>query len=781
MAVLAGAAPPIQAGEQSAASPGMSRNTQDPSQVILSQLGRLMFFDVSLSASGKLACATCHDPRYAYGPPPGKAIAYGGKYMQQPGTRAVPSLRYLHGAPRFSEQHRFVDGDLGPVGGFTWDGRVDSLSAQAKIPLLAPHEMANADAAEVSGKVSKAAYAAQFRAAFGNHIFDNPQRAFEAVSRSLEAFQQEPAEFYPYNSRYDAYLRGDIELTEQEERGASLFKDPLKGNCASCHLGDTRDNKPPPFTDFDYVNVGVPRNPHIHANADPNYYDLGLCGPLRADLAGRHEYCGYFRSPTVRNSAIRDAFFHNGVFSSLRQVIDFYNERDLYPEKYYSRNPDGSVHQFDDLPAGYPDNVDHDPPLDRKPGAERALSESDIDDLIAFLKTLTDGDTAPWIQPHDATAAATHSDEYAWRLFVALNWPADTGTRAADPAARFGADQPVVWETWLNAGNVYQDDGADPGPWWASRRPLTPERQFETLSRPDLQNLRHIVGGVMVPLVDPIANARRLTEIHINREAFEFIRRRELFNLEGQKRAQLNGSVISFPYGACEVKAKWRPITEQERSRYHTMELTLADGTRRLFGLTGLHIASKDLPTWFWATFEHVDNPTLADNEGWQLPSRDRFACGAEHSDCNRIPAGMGLEGTVWQYYRLRGTLTQYTDARGEPQRLANSELESGMQRSASCITCHSRASIAVVDGGIVHLPIFDSSAGSDSSGGSTGDPLARRGFIGAPDAAWYGPQPGAVGPRFQSLDFVWSMIKAQHKVSVARADKTAPSTTQLE
>ena len=373
----------------------------------------------------------------------------------------------------------------------------------------------------------------------------------------------------------------------------------------------------------------------------------------------------------------------------------------------------------------------------------------------------------PWVQPHDATAAARHSDEYAWHLFVALNWPADTRTRTADPAARFGADQPVVWETWLNAGNVYQDDGTDPGPWWASRGPLTPERRFETLSRPDLQNLRHIVNGVMVPLVDPIANARRLTEIHINRAAFELIRSRELFNLEGQKRAQAGGSAISFPYGAREVKAKWRPITEQERSRYHTMELTLADGTRRLYGLTGLHIASKDLPNWFWTTFEHVDNPTLPDNEGWQLPSRDRFACGDRHSDCNQIPAGIGLEGTVWQYYRLRGTLTQYTDVRGEPQRLANSELESGMQRSASCITCHSRASIAVVDGEIAHLPIFA------SGDGPTDDPLKRRGFIGAPDAAWYGPPAGAVGPRFQSLDFVWSMTKAQHKVS--------PSGTLLE
>jgi cytochrome c peroxidase len=366
----------------------------DPPAAVLSQLGRLMFFDPSLSASGQLACATCHDPRYAYGPPPGKAIAHGGRDMLQSGTRAIPSLRYLNGAPHFAESHRFADGDLGPVGGLMWDGRAENLQEQAKLPLLAANEMANAGAADVVRKLRRAGYAARFRDVFGQHIFDDPERAFQAGMRALEAFEQEPAEFYPYSSRYDAFLRGDIELTEQEARGASLFKDPAKGNCASCHLGDSRAGKPPPFTDFDYVNVGVPRNPRLAANADPNHYDLGLCGPLRGDLAGKREYCGFFRSPTVRNSALRDAFFHNGVYSTLRQVIDFYNERDLYPEKYYSRNADGSVHRFDDLPQGLPDNIDHDPPLDRKPGDARALSEADIDDLIAFLQTLTDADVS---------------------------------------------------------------------------------------------------------------------------------------------------------------------------------------------------------------------------------------------------------------------------------------------------------------------------------------------------------------------------------------------------
>ena len=364
----------------------------DPPDASLAQLGRLMFFDASLSASGKLSCATCHDPRYAYGPPPGKAIAYGGKDMQQPGTRATPSIRYLNRVPRFAENHRFVDGDVGPVGGLMWDGRADSLQEQAKLPLLAANEMANAAASDVARELKNAKYVAQFRSIFGKHIFDDPERAFEAGLRALEAFEQEPAEFYPFSSRYDAFLRGEIELTEQEERGAYIFKDPAKGNCASCHLGASRAGRPPPFTDFDYVNVGVPRNPRLPANADHSYYDLGMCGPLRSDLAGKREYCGFFRSPTVRNSAVRDAFFHNGVFTTLREVINFYNERDLYPEKYYSHNADGSVDLFDDLPPGFAVNIAHDQPLDRKPGDERALSEADIDDLIAFLQTLTDAD-----------------------------------------------------------------------------------------------------------------------------------------------------------------------------------------------------------------------------------------------------------------------------------------------------------------------------------------------------------------------------------------------------
>jgi cytochrome c peroxidase len=358
----------------------------------LAALGRKLFFDPSLSASGKLACATCHDPKRAYGPPPGKAIAIGGPKMKQSGTRAVPSLRYLRSSPPFALDHRFIDGDIAPIGGFTWDGRAASIAEQARLPLLAPNEMANSSPADVARKLRKSAYATQFRTAFGADIFEDPNHAFAAALQALDAFEATPSEFFPFSSRYDAFLRGELELTEQEERGAALFKDPKKGNCSSCHLTSSRGGKPPMFTDYDFANVGVPRNPQIPANTDPNYYDLGLCGPERSDLQGQREYCGFFRAPTLRNVAIRDAFFHNGAFHDMRDVMLFYVERDLKPEKFYPRNSDGTVHKADDVPAGYPDTLDHDPPMDRGGSDAPALNDAEIDDLIAFLRTLTDAD-----------------------------------------------------------------------------------------------------------------------------------------------------------------------------------------------------------------------------------------------------------------------------------------------------------------------------------------------------------------------------------------------------
>lgn len=366
-----------------------------PTVAAMTVIGRQLFFDAGLSASGRTACATCHVPTRAFGPPDHAPVQRGGRDGRQPGLRAVPSLMYTQNVPPFTEHYVDDEGDdsidQGPAGGRTWDGRSQSAHDQARLPLFSPFEMANDSVDTVVRKVQHAVYAAQFREVFGAGVFDDDTLAFKAVLMALETFQQNPSEFYPYTSKYDAWLRHQTALSTEELRGMAAFNDPAKGNCARCHPSSLREGAFPQFTDFGYAAIGVPRNPAIPANADARYYDLGLCGPLRTDLAGKTEYCGLFRTPSLRNVATRRVFFHNGVFHRLEDVVRFYAERDTRPGKWYPHAADGRVRKFDDLPAAYQANVDRAAPFDRESGETTPLSEGDIRDIVAFLQTLTDG------------------------------------------------------------------------------------------------------------------------------------------------------------------------------------------------------------------------------------------------------------------------------------------------------------------------------------------------------------------------------------------------------
>jgi cytochrome c peroxidase len=404
-AVLGGAAaadPTVPAVPGSPAVPGPQAaafyaNTfeKTPPVPAMSEVGRALFMDPALSASGKLACASCHDPRQAYGPSTTAAVRRGGSDERQAGLRAVPSLTYTQNIPPFTEHYFEDEGDdsidQGPAGGRTWDGRSQSAHDQARLPLFSPLEMANSSALDLVEKVRRSAYAGSFRDAFGEKVFDDPAKAFKGVLMALETFQQSPADFYPYDSKYDAWLRHQVELSPAERRGLAVFEDPAKGNCARCHPSAMRGGAFPQFTDFGYVALGAPRNRSIPANADRNYFDLGLCGPLRTDLADKKEYCGLFRTPSLRNVARRQVFFHNGAFHRLEDVLRFYAERDTQPQKWYPHAPDGTVRKFDDLPAEYQVNIDRLPPFDRHAGNQPAFDEQDIKDMIAFLNTLTDG------------------------------------------------------------------------------------------------------------------------------------------------------------------------------------------------------------------------------------------------------------------------------------------------------------------------------------------------------------------------------------------------------
>ena len=380
------------------AAQGLSRAEAYRRAEALAALGRALFADPTLSASGRMACATCHDPKRAFGPPNALAVQLGGQGLRQAGFRAVPSLKYLQAVPQFTEHYYESDDegddsiDNGPTGGLTWDGRVDRAGDQARIPLLSSFEMANADVAAVVRKVRDGRYAEDMKKLFGPAIFGDTDVAFAAITHALEVYQQDFRAFYPYSAKYDAYLAGRAQLSTQESRGLALFNDPAKGNCGNCHRSAPgRDGTPPQFTDYGLIALGVPRNAGIAANADPQFFDLGACGPLRTDLAGRSEYCGRFMTPTLRNVALRQVFFHNGRAHSLREAIAFYVERDTAPQKWYPRDAEGRVDKFDDLPAQYRGNVNMEPPFGGKPGDPPLLSASEIEDVIAFLNTLTDG------------------------------------------------------------------------------------------------------------------------------------------------------------------------------------------------------------------------------------------------------------------------------------------------------------------------------------------------------------------------------------------------------
>jgi cytochrome c peroxidase len=391
----------------------------------MAQLGRSLFHDTSLSGSGRMACSTCHDIAHAYGPPGAVSVMIGGPDMHTAGSRTVPSLRYLYRQPPFTigpdtsgdndvapnlqqQAQQALTHDkvlksaaapqtaavnLVPQGGIFWDGRADTLQQQASGPLFNPAEMAASTPESVVKKLEGTDYAAQFRALFGPNIFKNARLLMSEAMFAIARYQIEDPSFHPFTSKFDAWLEGKARLTPAEARGYLAFNDPAKGNCAACHLDKpTRDGLPPLFTDFQYEALGVPRNASIPVNRDPNYFDLGICGPYREDMHDQTQYCGMFLTPSLRNTATRKAYFHNGAFHTLDHLMDWYVNRDLQPERFYSKDTGGNPIKYDDTPAQYRGNVDTaDAPFNRKPGDRPALNKQEIQDVIAFLHTLNDG------------------------------------------------------------------------------------------------------------------------------------------------------------------------------------------------------------------------------------------------------------------------------------------------------------------------------------------------------------------------------------------------------
>ncbi|MDD4915895.1 MAG: cytochrome c peroxidase [Methylococcales bacterium] len=386
---------------------GMVSGVNAQTLSLAAQVGEKLFFDTNLSSSGQMACSTCHDPNNHYAQPVSNTLAVqlGGPNLKLPGSRPVPTLTYKDNNPPYSDLATNPDGvsTNAPGGGFFWDGRVDTLADQAAAVLLNPVEMDNGSQANVVSKVQAASYASLFIEAYGSNAFADTTTAFNNITVALQAYQLEDTSFHPYSSKYDLYIGNKIggNLTASEANGLAVFMDPNRGNCNACHFAGAGFNGSVGlFTDFSYEAIGLPRNTTgIPGNKSllglATSYDMGLCSRSDHPMPASSQYCGMFKTPTLRNVATRNVFFHNGQFKTLSDVLNFYNTRDTSPQNSYP-TVNGVVQKFNDLPSRYHGNIDTQMPLDgRAPGSSTPMTAQELLDLEAFLNTLTDGYVAP--------------------------------------------------------------------------------------------------------------------------------------------------------------------------------------------------------------------------------------------------------------------------------------------------------------------------------------------------------------------------------------------------
>ncbi len=391
-------------------------------------LGKQLFFDAGLSASGRVSCASCHSPANGYFSPDASPTPRGGVSGQAVGFRSSPTASYAALAPAFrflgvTNQQGTVNnganGKLGtPRGGLMWDGRASDVFQQARGPLTGAVEMANADSAAVLAKLLGRPYLADFIAVFGaTTASSNADTVVANIAAAIGQYETEDRSFMAFNSKFDAVQAGLARFSAQEANGQLAFFNANQAACAGCHtpFSQARSAQSPAmFTDGAYRAIGVPRNWSLPYNVDAtaastlsalglgtflngstlgapshDYFDLGFCGPTRTDSLLDPSLCGVFRTPGLRNIALKGTYDHNGVFSSLAQVLDFYLNRDVTPELIYRRADGTADIPFNDLPIQFQGNVVSRPPFRPVPGGR--LNPAELQDVITFLCTLTDG------------------------------------------------------------------------------------------------------------------------------------------------------------------------------------------------------------------------------------------------------------------------------------------------------------------------------------------------------------------------------------------------------
>ena len=378
----------------------------------IEDLGKRMFFDISLSDPTGQACSTCHGPVAGWSGPDSdfndKGSVYEGATKGRFGNRRPPTAAYAGDSPvlHIDEEGTFV-------GGMFWDGRAtgeelgDPLAEQAIGPFLNPLEMNVADEKSAVLILRDSSYANLFKKVWGPDSLDwkkDIHGTYVKMGRSIAAFERS-VEVNPFNSKFDDFWHNvnakglDVEsidetnwkkyrklgLEDEELKGLMLFH--TKGLCSECHVMTSVNGKPPVFTDFTYDNLGVPKNPDnpfyaMDKKWNPDgkkWIDKGLGGYLEGIEKYKKyaaENYGKQKVPTLRNVDLRPsegfikAYMHNGFFKTLKEVVNFYNTRDVDGAKWASPEVSENV------------NVDE--------LGDLGLTPEEEDAIVLFMKTLSD-------------------------------------------------------------------------------------------------------------------------------------------------------------------------------------------------------------------------------------------------------------------------------------------------------------------------------------------------------------------------------------------------------
>ncbi|WP_092210858.1 cytochrome-c peroxidase [Desulfoluna spongiiphila] len=321
----------------------------------MERLGMRLFKDKNLSFNGTQSCQNCHHPFAGFADitnanhPARKVVSTGADGVSK-GERNAPTAAYAGFSPSL-----FDDADGRWVGGMFWDGRADGsvlgdpLAEQAQGPPLNPDEMAMPDKEAVIEVIKEASYVFLWYRVFGRDSLDDVDEAYDDFGRAIAAYERSQ-DVTAFSSKYDV---AEETFTPSESRGQALFE----ANCSGCHSTSASFGSPSAlFTNYRYANVGVPANPLVPLDQP----DFGL-GWTVSDPSQD----GKFKIPTLRNIALSAPYSHNGSFSTLKKMVAFINDRsEVTPE--VPRN------------------------LDQRVGSI-GLEEDQIDDIVSFLHTLTDG------------------------------------------------------------------------------------------------------------------------------------------------------------------------------------------------------------------------------------------------------------------------------------------------------------------------------------------------------------------------------------------------------